>query len=173
MSRPRGPAGGRPAAGARSPAGDERAVSTTLGYILNLAVATLVVTGILIAGGDLVDDQREQTVRTELEVIGHQVAADLVAADELAATADAGDTVEVRRNLPRDVAGRTYQIEFVPGGGSDPHLLLRPTGSDVVVRVDLDLETELAASTVDGREIVIRYADVDGDPAIELEVQND
>lgn len=151
---------------------DERGVSTTLGYILNLTVATLVVTGLLVAGGDIVADQREQTTRSELLVIGEQLAADLVAADELAVPAEAGDTVRIERQLPREVAGQTYSIDVVNPGGSQPHLRLSATGSDVTVEVALTLETPIAESSVNGRAVRIRYADADGDSTGELEVEN-
>lgn len=151
---------------------DERGVSTTLGYILNLTVATLVITGLLVAGGDVVADQREQTTRSELRVIGQQFAADLVAADELAATADPGDTVRVERQLPDEVAGRTYGIEVVNPVGGQPYLELSAIGSDVTVEVPLSLETPVAESSVNGQRVVIRYVDSDGDSTYELEVDN-
>lgn len=147
---------------------DERGVSTTLGYILNLTVATLVVTGLLVAGGDIVADQRDQTTRSELRVIGQQLAADLVAADELAATAEPGDTVRIERQLPREVAGRTYTIDVNPGGDQTT-LRLSATGSDVTVEVALTLETPIAESSLNGREVRVRYADVGGDWKLEVE----
>lgn len=154
----------------RTLARDERGVSTTLGYVLNLTVATLVVTGLLVATGGMVDGQREQTIRTELRVIGQQLADDLVAADELAATAEPGDTVRIERQLPKDVAGRTYTVEVVDPGGAGPYLRLSSAPADVTVRIELTLETAIAESTVDGPAIVVRYADVDGDSTYELEV---
>lgn len=148
---------------------DERGVSTTLGYILNLTVATLAITGLLVASGGFVDDQRQQTVRSELRVIGQQLGGDLVAVDELAATADAGDTIRIERQLPQDVSGRSYTITVVPNGG-DPYLQLSATGSDVNVRVELTLESPVAESSVSGGQIVIHYVDADGDSTPELEV---
>lgn len=152
-------------------AADDRGVSTALGYILNLTVATLIVTGLLVASGGVVEDQREQTVRSELRVVGQQFAADLVAADELAVTAEPGDTVRIERELPQDVAGRTYGIEVGHGGGG-PYLLLTATGSDVTVKVPLELETPIAATSVNGQRVVVRYADADGDSDYELVVEN-
>lgn len=156
----------------RALARDERAVSTTLGYILNLTVATLLITSLLVASGGFVDDQRRQTIRSELRVIGQQLAADLVAADELAATADTGDTIRIERQLPQEVAGRTYTVSVVPNGG-DSYLQLSATGSDVTVEVELALETSVAESSVSGGQIVIRYVDADADSSLELEVNDD
>ncbi|WP_435179150.1 DUF7266 family protein [Halorussus sp. AFM4] len=153
---------------------DDRGVSTALGYVLNLTVATLVVTGLLVASGGVVEDQRQQTVRSELRVVGQQFAADLAAADELAATAEPGDTVRIERQLPREVAGRTYTVDLVePADQPCPGeacLVLSATGSDVTVQVALALETPVAASSVNGGPVRVRYADPDGDSTYELEV---
>lgn len=150
--------------------GDDRAVSTTLGYVLNLAVATLLLTGLLVAGGGLVEDQRERATRAELRVLGQQLAADLAAADRLAAAADPGDTVRVDRDLPATVTGSTYAIEVV--GGTDPALVLDAERFDVTVRVSLAVETELESSSVTGGTVRVVYGDFDADPAGELEVRD-
>ena len=62
----------------------DRGVSTILGYSLNLVVATLVVKGVLIAAGSLVESQRDQAARAELNVVGERLVADLETADRLA-----------------------------------------------------------------------------------------
>ncbi|MFC7028484.1 hypothetical protein ACFQH8_15745 [Halomicroarcula sp. GCM10025710] len=62
---------------------DDRAVSTALGYVLTLSIASLLVTGLIIAGSGFVEDRREQVVREELTVIGQQIGADLARADRL------------------------------------------------------------------------------------------
>lgn len=146
---------------------DARGVSTTLGYVLNVAVATLLLTGLLIAGGAVVDDQRERVTRTELRVVGQQVASDLAAADRLVADLDGGDTMRFRRELPAAVAGSPYTIEVV--GGADPHLVLSTTDPDVVVRVELTLEADLSSATIQGGD----YAIVWLDSTDELEVRRD
>ncbi|NHN58346.1 MULTISPECIES: hypothetical protein [Halorussus] len=157
---------------------DDRGVSTALGYVLNLTVATLVVTGLLVASGGIVEDQRKQTVRSELRVVGQQFAADLSAADELAATANAGDTVRIERRLPREVAGRSYTVDLVEPGPGQPCpgetcLVLTATGSDVTVALPLALEISVASSSTNGGRVSIRYADPDADSTYELEVADD
>ena len=39
-------------------AGVDRGVSTVVGYVLNLGIATILITGLLISGASLVDQQR-------------------------------------------------------------------------------------------------------------------
>lgn len=150
---------------------DARAVSTTLGYTMNVAVATLLLTGLLIAGGNVVDDERERTIRAELRVVGQQLAADLTAADRLVVGLDSSAVVRYERDLPPAVAGSPYTVEVV--GGADPHLVLSTDDPDVTVRVSLTAESALHSSAVAGGDVVIRWADPDGDADYELEVTND
>ncbi|MFC4549507.1 MULTISPECIES: DUF7266 family protein [Halorussus] len=151
---------------ARRLATDERGVSTTLGYALSLTVATLLVGGLLIAGGGFVEDQRERTVRNELEVIGQQVSADVAAVDRLAQTVETG-TVTVDRNLPERVTGKQYTIA-VRADGADRYLVLSVDRPEVSVRVELTSETTVAETAVSGGDVRVVY-----DPsADELEVQH-
>lgn len=144
---------------------DERGVSTTLGYALSLTVATLLVGGLLIAGGGFVEDQRERTVRNELEVIGQQVSADVAAVDRLAQTVESG-TVTVGRNLPERVTGKQYTIA-VRTDGADRYLVLSVDRPEVRVRVNLASETSVAETAVSGGDVRVVY-----DPsADELEVR--
>jgi len=82
-----------------------RGVSTALGYVLNLGVAAILVTTLMLSAGTLVDDQRRVAVETELEVVGERVAADLASADRLARASDGG-SVRYVVDVPTRVAGR-------------------------------------------------------------------
>lgn len=132
----------------------DRAVSTALGYALTLSIATLLVTGLLFAGSGYVEDQRDKAIRSELRVVGEQVAADLAAVDQLA-QASGTDRVVVQRSLPTRISGSSYTIEVVNGG--DPHLVLMSTDPQQTVEIDLVLETGLAGATVSGGEVRIVY----------------
>ena len=153
---------------------DERAVSTTLNYALNLSLATLLITGLLIAGGNFVQNQREQTVRTELRVIGQQISADIVTVDRLIRTKDSANTlsldrVEVDRKLPRKVSGSTYSVEIA---GSVPSYTITLTSANpgVSVSVSIDTQTPFDTSTsFSGGTIEIRYPNAED----EIEVINE
>ena len=93
---------------------DRRGVSTAVGYVLTLAVTTMLVAGLLIGFGGFVEDQREGTARDEMRVIGQQVASDLSSADRLARIGTPAE-VTVNRQLPTSVTGSTYRIEIRPG----------------------------------------------------------
>jgi len=133
---------------------DDRAVSTTIGYALTLGVASLLITGLLIAGGGFLQNQREVTTETELEVIGEQVSADISSADRLSAS-DA-DEVNITRSLPDSVTGSQYVISVRTS--PQTHLELRSADPEVTVRVDVAVhETSLAATDIDGGNIQVSY----------------
>lgn len=136
---------------------DVRGVSTTMGYVLSIAVITLLLTGVLFATTDFVDDQREQTVRNELRVLGQQIAADVAAADRLAGASDGGTVVTIERDLPQRVTGSSYSIEVDPGAGPPTTIVLSSSHPDVTVDVTVWVETTVGASTVPGGGIEVVY----------------
>jgi len=141
--------------GRRTCGRDDRGQAITLNYTLGLGISLLLVTGLIIAGGNFVADQRERAVRTELRVVGQQVATTVASADRLAATTGDDATVRLKRSLPRTVAGSTYNIEVVPS--VDSHLLLRSTNPDIEVRVDLANQTDVVGTTVGGGTVAVNY----------------
>lgn len=135
---------------------DERAVSITVGYALNLVVAAVLVAGVLTATGGMVEDRRESAVRTELSVLGQRVAADLSSADRLAqvATDDPGanPSVSVETTLPRRVAGTHYEVVV---GTSPAELVLRSDSPEVTVTVAYHSATAVRETTVRGGDLRI------------------
>lgn len=136
---------------------DARAVSTAVGYVLVLGIATLLVTGLLFAGSDFVADQREETLRNELRVLGQQVADDLAAADRLVRASDGRTAVTVTRDLPETATGSSYSVEVVPNGGSPTTIVLTSADPEVTVEVTVRVETAVDATTVTGGRIAIDY----------------
>jgi hypothetical protein len=98
---------------------DERGAATTLGYALSLGITSLLVTGLLFTGGTFVEDQRERAVRSELRVVGQQVADGIGSADRLAMTTAGGGWVTLDRDLPDDIAGSGYRVSLNRLGDDD------------------------------------------------------
>jgi hypothetical protein len=145
----------------------DRAVSVTVSYALNLAIATVVIAGVLTATGGVVSDQRRNAAQTELQVVGQRLAADIGTADRLATAG--GETVVVTSNLPDRIAGVQYSVTV---SGSD--LVLEASHSNVVVRVPFRTKHEVVDTTVAGGDvtIVVTADDAgDGDDERELEVR--
>jgi hypothetical protein len=134
---------------------DARSQALALDYVLGLGIAMVLTIGLLIAGGGFIGEQRESAARTQLEVVGQQLAADIEAADRLVAAAGVDGTVSVDRQIPETIAGSQYRIELV--ATSDPHLQLRTTQPSVTTRVEFTNVTPVSASDVGGGSIVVNY----------------
>ncbi|GAA0308349.1 DUF7266 family protein [Halarchaeum salinum] len=133
--------------------GTDRGVSTALGYTLNIAVALLLVTGLLIAVTDYVGGQRQDAVRGELVVVGDRLVADLATADRLAGVADNG-TVVVRSDAPARVIGRPYTIHVSTVSGVT-HVRLVAERTNVVVTRTVHTDRDVKNTTITGGDIVI------------------
>ncbi|MFB6074433.1 MAG: hypothetical protein ABEJ89_05430 [Haloarculaceae archaeon] len=145
---------------------DERAVSTTVSYTLTLAIAAVLVSGLLFTGGQFVSGQREQVVRSELRVVGQQVAADLQRADRLATAGRGPTVVAIERDHPDAVAGTTYDVALESGPA---RLVLTATDPEVTVSVPLSVDRSVQAGAADGGTIVVRYDNVTGAGALVIE----
>jgi len=132
---------------------NDRAVSSTLNYVLSLSIATLLVTGLLLAGGTFVEDRQEQVIRSELRVIGQQVASDINRADRLLSAGNGATRVTIRQSFPEQITGTGYDIRVNPG---DNELVLR--SEDPAVRAEIRVETEqtLVSSYADSGVVVVR-----------------
>jgi len=146
---------------------DRRAVSTTLSYVLSLAIATVLITGLIIAGGSYVDSERKNVIRDELTVIGQQFASDIERADRLVRAGDSRSNmnVHVNQSFSDTVTGTPYEITL---DASQSELILNTSRPEVTVRVGITNGTDLGESTVLGGDLQIRY----NETGRHLEVRN-
>jgi len=133
-----------------------RGQSTSLDYTLGLAIATLLVTGLVTAASGFVADNRQQVVRTELEVVGEHVANELVAADRLAQSGAETERLSVSKPLPARVAGTGYAVE-TNTVGSTQWVNLTASSPDITVSIRVRTATPIADAAVDGGTITITY----------------
>lgn len=150
---------------------NERAVSTTLSYVLTLSISAILVSGLLVASGSYIDDRREAVVEDELTVIGQQLAAGLERADRLFVAGEPSSmTLRIEQNLPNKVTGSGYRVSLDP---SDEEIDLESTSSDISVSVGFTNQTSVVASTAQGGSVQIQAADTSGDGSKDaLEVTN-
>lgn len=134
---------------------EDRGVSTTLNYVLGLAIALILITGLLVAGGTFVENQRDQSIRTELSVLAEQVSSDVMMADRLAETTSDNRSVRVSRDLPPRVAGSSYEISVE--GGSDPQVVIQTTDPEITVRIPVKTSTPIESSSVSGGATAVNY----------------
>lgn len=144
---------------------DERGLTSTISYTLTIVIATVLVTGLIVAAGGEVDSQRSDTVEAQMDVVGQQVAGNLEAADRLVRSTDGDpDSLTLYRDLPDQLLGAEYDV-----GINDTGVVVRSQLSDQTVAVVHVSATDVEESTIQGGSIVIEYDDT----ADELEVAND
>jgi hypothetical protein len=134
---------------------DERAASITLNYVLAIAISAVLVTGLLIAGGNFVEGEQESVVRNELSVVGQRLAADIERVDRMVAAGDGVTTARLNRSLPTAAVGERYDVEL--DASSEPELVLTADGADVSVSVPISNRTALSDSTVGSGSVAVVY----------------
>jgi len=134
---------------------DERGVSVTVGYVLNLAIVTVLVSALLVGGSGLIDGRTQTVTTDELTVAGQGLAAELSGADRLARTGSVS-RLSVRATLPARTAAGNYAIE-IRHSGDTGEIELRATDPDVTVTVPFRSETPVANTTVRGGTVRIEY----------------
>ncbi|MFB6121499.1 MAG: hypothetical protein ABEJ68_10330 [Halobacteriaceae archaeon] len=127
---------------------NDRAVSTVVTWTLTLLITTLLITGLLVATGNQIESRTESVTQTELSVVGQRVAADLAAADRLAASG--ATAVRVDTSLPARVASGQYRVRLTATNGSATIVVLT---DDRSVRVPVGNRTAVRNSTVSGGDL--------------------
>ena len=134
----------------------DRAVSTVLGYVLGLVIVTVVITGLFITAGEIMEDQRETAIRSELRVVGNQVAGDITTLDRIA-LAESNSTARLTRQIPENVAGTSYRIQLRYDGSPPAEIELVSENPEVSVTVRVTTGTTLATSEASGGTLAARY----------------
>jgi hypothetical protein len=134
----------------------DRGVSTALGYVLGLAIVAAMVTGLFVVSGEIVSDEREQAIRSELRVLGNQLAADAASVDRIARSVDDGPA-GLTQDLPDTVAGSGYQIRLLEEGAPPATLELTTDDPDITVTVSLMNGTAVGDSVVSGGDTTVYY----------------
>lgn len=134
----------------------ERAVSTTVSYVLALGISTLLATGLIFAGGQFVSDQRERAIDTEMQIVGEQLASDIEQLDRvISADPTRIDAGEITRRMPQTIAGESYVVELRDEPNAS--LQLRTENPDVSVTVPIHNTTAIGPSVTTGGTVVVRY----------------
>ena len=132
----------------------DRGLSTTVGYVLNLVVATVLIAGLLTATAGVVEHRQQAAVRTELGVVGQRLAANLMAADRLAVVGGDSGRVSLVTSLPEQVAGVRYTVA-VNASRHASYVTLTAQHPDVVVRVRFRNETRVGNATLHGGPVTV------------------
>ncbi|AFV23734.1 hypothetical protein Mpsy_1527 [Methanolobus psychrophilus R15] len=100
----------------RELAGDEKAVSVPIGFILTFTISVLVMVVVLTSFYSLIGQAEQTVMRDEFEIHGSDIAARITAIDTTVGIArEAGASIEgigYRLSLPDRIAGKEYSVEF-------------------------------------------------------------
>jgi hypothetical protein len=146
----------------------DRAISITFGYVIALAITTVLIAGLLTAGSTFLRDQREDVVRAEFQEIGQQLAHDITAADRAQQSATGNDSIRIRSELPQDIGGQSYRVLIRPRGGDRHQIVMRANNPSVNQTVTFRAQSDIDTSAVAGGTVVIRSVN-----ATTLEVTNE
>lgn len=142
----------------------DRGVSFTVSYVLSLSIAVLLISGVVIATGEVVRDQRESTVRSEATVVGDEVAASVMTADRLVRTGT-NPTLTMAVELPDQLADSSYSVAVNATG--TPAVVVKTASPTVRVRVPLATNTNLTSTTVTGGDLAVVYRPGTGNITLE------
>lgn len=138
---------------------NSRSVSITLNYILVLSITAVLITGLIIAGGSFVEDQREQVVEGELRIIGNHLAGNMEQVDRYVRVNETNppSTAYINQTFSNDVTGSTYGVTLDERDGT-AQVVLNATRPDVSVRVNATVQTAIDPdSFANGGSISIAY----------------
>ena len=128
----------------------DRAVSVAVNYVLTLLIATVLLGGLVMAAGGVIESQSKNSVHDELGVIGERLAADVESADRLRAAGGEDANVSVRSDLPNRVSGTSYTVEV---NGEDEEITLSSRSPEVTVTVSFTAE-DVESTQVRGGDLV-------------------
>lgn len=135
---------------------DDRAVTSPISYALTIAIATILITGLVVAASGHVSDQRTRTAHAQMDVVAQQVAANLEAADRLVRSTDDDPDLKLYRDLPDQILGTGYTVEV-----TDADVTVQSSLSERSVTVGHGSQTTVNPGSVTGGEISIEYASGD------------
>lgn len=94
------------------PESHDRGVSSTLGYILNLGIAAIVLVSLGSLGTVFFDASTDAAIEEDLETFGNDLAGEIQSVDRLAA-GEPGRTAAERAALAESVRGSDYIVEVI------------------------------------------------------------
>lgn len=147
---------------------NDDAVSITTGYLLNIAIATLLIGALVVLAQGTLTDVRESSADPQMRTLGHDIASKLVTADRIATNSPASNFT-LNFELPDRIAEQSYTVEIKKDNGPDTgQVIVRSdvgSGRSVVVEYNTQIETQ-DIEFASGREIIIKY---DNGPPIKIE----
>ncbi|WP_247731680.1 DUF7266 family protein [Halovivax limisalsi] len=141
---------------------DERAVSIAVTHVLTIGITTILISGLLLGAGSMLENQREEATKSSLETIGERLASEITDVDRIAS--DGADNVTVRTDHQRFVTGSQYTVELIETGCASEYPLIDTeqciglTSNSEGVSVGVPLTTNQSiGGSVTGGAIIIEW----------------
>ncbi|MFC7073653.1 hypothetical protein ACFQJ7_15360 [Halovenus rubra] len=99
---------------------DNRAVSIAVAHGLTLAITTILISGLLLGAGDLLEAQEQRAAKAQFDEIGGDLVAQLNTLDRLNSTGDEVN-VTVQPEYPEQVASGRWNLELQSGSESSTY----------------------------------------------------
>ncbi|MFP4590708.1 MAG: hypothetical protein ACLFMX_01405 [Halobacteriales archaeon] len=90
---------------------DRRGVSTTISFILATGITVILVAGLLLSFGAMMDGQENRAIDSELSTVAEGLAVDVERAAHQADRLEGDDSMAMRIEAPQRIAGAFYTIE--------------------------------------------------------------
>ena len=142
---------------------DQRAVSIAVTHVLAIGITAVLMSGLLLGAGNMLDTQHEQSTESSLETIGERLASEIAGVDR---TLDEEEVVRVETSHHRFAGGSQYTVTLhddCPSHIDGEHTLveteqclqLSSHGENVDVVIPIVTENDLNNASVQGGPIVI------------------
>ncbi|WP_440765908.1 DUF7266 family protein [Natronorubrum sp. DTA7] len=150
----------------------DRGMSVALTHVLTIAITTILIAMLLMAGNAMLDSQTERSTETSLETVGERLAGEIANVDRIATVED--DDATLVADHPRTISNSQYTVELLEGttceveapllDDSNPCVKLTSHGVDVTVHVPVAIDDDRieSESSVTGGSIEITYDTDDG-----------
>lgn len=129
---------------------DTRAVSVAITHALTVAISTVLVSGLIVGAGTLLESQQRNVGEQQLEEIGSDAVSYVNTFDRLNATGD-NVNASVKPEYPERIVGSfRYTIQL-----NDDSLVVRSVQLGRSVRYPIETETEIDESAISGADAEI------------------
>lgn len=142
---------------------DDRAVSVAVTHVMTVGITTLLITGLLMGAGNMLDTQTDRAGERELRAIGDRVGGEIATA---AVAGEANDAnVTVRSRQPGRAVGGSYSVNLsdtadcYARSGYDGCLVLQSSATNLEVEIPVGVPEGVAveSNTVQGGDVVVHY----------------
>ena len=160
---------------------DDRAVSIAVTHVLTIGITTVLISGLIIGAGSMLETQQERSTEATLETIGERLAGEISDLDRMA-DEDETESAVIRTDHQRFASGSQYTVglhnssceEYPLINDADQQCIeLTSHGDDVSIAIPLSTETPLddGVSVTGGQIKLVWEENGNGNYHITLEEQ--